>query len=147
FRSDAAPVEIAERRRAGFLRLAELYRHKFPRSVAMTAQAEEAISDQQFTARYRIPFQYSQYLRQHLKGGSFLESSDGVCVTDLDGNRFYDVAGSYGVNVFGNDFYKSCMAEGSARAADLGPVLGAYHPSVAYNVQRLREISGMDEVS
>ncbi len=30
---------------------------------------------------------------------------------------------------------------------DLGPVLGAYHPTVAYNVRRLREISGLDEVS
>ena len=30
---------------------------------------------------------------------------------------------------------------------DLGPVLGAYHPVVAYNVRRLREISGLDEVS
>jgi glutamate-1-semialdehyde 2,1-aminomutase len=51
------------------------------------------------------------------------------------------------VNVFGYDFYKACMAEGSARAAALGPVLGAYHPAVAYNVRRLREISGLDEVS
>jgi glutamate-1-semialdehyde 2,1-aminomutase len=29
----------------------------------------------------------------------------------------------------------------------LGPVLGAYHPVTAYNVKRLREISGLDEVS
>ncbi|HVY07963.1 MAG TPA: aminotransferase class III-fold pyridoxal phosphate-dependent enzyme [Burkholderiales bacterium] len=147
FRSDAAPVEIAERRRAGFMRLAELYRRKFACSAALTAQAEGGISDLQFTSRYRVPFQYGQYLRQHLKGGAFLQSSEGVTVTDLDGNRFYDLAGSYGVNVFGNDFYKSCIAEGCARAADLGPVLGGFHPSVAYNVRRLREISGMDEVS
>ena len=55
-------------------------------------------------------------------------------VTDLDGNVLYDLTGSYGVNVFGNDFYKECIAErGSARSA-LGPVLGAYHPVVADNV-------------
>ena len=30
---------------------------------------------------------------------------------------------------------------------DLGPVLGAYHPVVAYNVERLTQISGLDEVS
>ena len=94
-----------------------------------------------------MPFQYSRYVRKHLGVGAFLQSSSGVTVTDLDGNRFYDLTGSYGVNVFGYDFYKSCMAEGSARAAALGPVLGAYHPAVAYNVQRLREISGLDEVS
>jgi glutamate-1-semialdehyde 2,1-aminomutase len=30
---------------------------------------------------------------------------------------------------------------------DLGPVLGAYHPVTVYNVRRLQEISGLDEVS
>jgi glutamate-1-semialdehyde 2,1-aminomutase len=147
FRSDRAPAEIADRRRAGFARLAELYRQRYARGAALTAEAEGAISDLQFTSRYRVPFQYSRYVREHLKAGAFLESSEGVSVTDLDGNRFYDLAGSYGVNLFGADFYKSCIAEGSARAAELGPVLGGYHPAVAYNVRRLREISGLDEVS
>jgi glutamate-1-semialdehyde 2,1-aminomutase len=39
------------------------------------------------------------------------------------------------------------MAAGAARAADLGPVLGALHPCVADNVTRLKAISGLDEVS
>jgi len=147
FRSDAAPAEVAARRRSGFARLAELYRQRFARSAALTAETESALSDLQFTGRYRVPFQYSRFLRQHIKAGAFLQSSEGVTVTDLDGNRFYDLAGSYGVNVFGNDFYKTCIAEGSARAAELGPVLGGYHPAVAYNLRRLREISGLDEVS
>ncbi len=147
FRSDAAPAEIADRRRAGFMRLAELYRQRFARSAALTAEAEGAISDLQFTSRYRVPFQYGAFLRRHIKAGAFLQSSEGISVTDLDGNRFYDLAGSYGVNLFGNDFYKSCIAEGSARAAGLGPVLGGYHPAVAHNARRLREISGLDEVS
>ena len=70
-----------------------------------------------------------------------------MTVTDLDGNRFYDLAGSYGVNLFGYDFYKSCMEQGYQRVRELGPVLGAYHPVVTYNVARLKEISGLDEVS
>jgi len=147
FGSDGAPAEVVARRRAGFTRLAEIYRQRFVSSAALTAEAESTISDLQFTSRYRVPFQYSRYLRQHLKAGSFLQSSDGVQLTDLDGNRFYDLAGSYGVNVFGYDFYKACMAEGNLRAAALGPVLGAYHPAVASNARRLCEISGMDEVS
>jgi glutamate-1-semialdehyde 2,1-aminomutase len=147
FRSDAAPADVVSRRRAGFARLADLYRSRYARSAALTEEAESTISDLQFTSRYRVPFQYSRYLREHLKLGAFVQSSEGVTLTDLDGNRFYDLTGSYGVNLFGNDFYKSCMAEGSARAAELGPALGAYHPSVAYNARRLREISGMEEVS
>jgi len=147
FDSDGAPAEVVAGRRTGFARLAAIYRQRFARSAAMTAEAESKISDLQFTSRYRVPFQYSRYLRQHLKAGTFLQSSDGVLLTDLDGNRFYDLAGSYGVNVFGYDFYKACIAEGNRRAADLGPVLGAYHPAVAGNARRLCEISGLDEVS
>ena len=51
------------------------------------------------------------------------------------------------MNVFGYDFYKGCIERGARLVADLGPVLGAYHPVIAYNVKRLREISGLDEVS
>ena len=147
FDSDGAPAEVVAGRRTGFARLAAIYRQRFARSAALTAEAEETISDLQFTSRYRVPFQYSRYLRQHLKAGTFLQSSEGVLLTDLDGNRLYDLAGSYGVNVFGYDFYKACIAEGNRRAAELGPVLGAYHPAVAGNARRLCEISGLDEVS
>jgi glutamate-1-semialdehyde 2,1-aminomutase len=86
-------------------------------------------------------------LSEHIKLGSFWRESSGVFLTDLDGNRFIDVTGSYGVNLFGSDYYKASMAEGAALAQDLGLVLGSYHPSVLDNVQRLCKISGMDEVS
>jgi glutamate-1-semialdehyde 2,1-aminomutase len=147
FRSDDAPEEIAARRRAGFMRLAELYRGRFAETVKLTAEVEDSISDLQFTGAYRVPFQYSRFVRRHLKAGAFAGSSSGVTLTDLDGNRQYDLTGSYGVNVFGNDFYKDCLARAGERARELGPVLGAYHPVVAYNVKRLRQISGLDEVS
>jgi glutamate-1-semialdehyde 2,1-aminomutase len=147
FASDGAAAEVIERRRAGFQRLARLYDERYPRSAAMTAQARDGVSDLQFTSSYRVPFQYSPYLRQHLKSGSFLEAASGVTVEDLDGNVFYDLTGSYGVNVFGIDFYKECIDEGVARVRELGPVLGAYHPCVIGNVERLKAISGLDEVS
>src|SRR5206468_3442067 len=83
-----------------------------------------AVSDLQFTSRYRVPFQFSRFVRQHFKLGVFLESSSGVMVTDMDGNRFYDLTGSYGVNLFGYDIYKECIARGGERVRALGPVLG-----------------------
>ena len=147
FAADAAPAEVVAQRRAGFQRLEALYAERFPRSAAMTAEAGGHISDLQFTGRYRVPFQFSPYLRRHLKMGSFVRATAGVTVEDLDGNRFYDLSGSYGVNLFGYDFYKDCIAEGSARVAELGPVLGAYHPCLLANVERLKRISGLDEVS
>ncbi len=147
FRADDAPDDDAAARRAGFERLASLFASRFPATLGLTAGMRSGVSDLQFTSRYRVPFQFSRYVRERLPVGAFVESSSGVEVVDLDGNRFIDLAGSYGVNVFGYDFYKECIARGAERVRDLGPVLGAYHPVTAYNVRRLLEISGLDEVS
>jgi glutamate-1-semialdehyde 2,1-aminomutase len=147
FCSDGAPAGVATQRQDGFFRLAGLYQDKFARGRQMTAQAATQISDLQFTEAYRVPFQYSRLVREHLGTGAFVQSSAGVTVTDLDGNVSYDLTGSYGVNIFGNDFYKDCIAKAEARAHALGPVLGPYHPVIADNVARLCAISGQDEVS
>jgi glutamate-1-semialdehyde 2,1-aminomutase len=147
FCSDGAPADIATRRRDGFERLAALYAERFPQTVRATEAVADGISDVQFTEAYRVPYQYSRFVRERLKVGTFVKSSEGVTVTDLDGNRFYDLTGSYGVNLLGNDFYKGAMQRGLARVQDLGPVLGPYHPVIADNVRRLKEISGLDEVS
>jgi glutamate-1-semialdehyde 2,1-aminomutase len=147
FRADGAPEEVAAARHAGFMRLAAVFAERFKKTAELTGEIADGVSDLQFTSRYRVPFQFSGFVRRHLKAGSFVESSSGVTVTDLDGNRLYDLTGSYGVNVFGYDFYKECIERGSERVRGLGPVLGAYHPVTAYNVRRLLEISGLEEVS
>ena len=147
FRCDDAPEAIAARRRDGFARLSRLYGERFAKTGGLTAETAGAISDLQFIAAYRVPFQFSRFVRQHLSAGSFLASSSGVTLRDLDGNSFYDLTGSYGVNLFGYDFYKDCIARGAEHVRELGPVLGAYHPLVADNVARLRELSRLDEIS
>ena len=147
FRSDGAPDDVALQRQDGFFRLARLYEQRYAKGRQMTAEAAERISDLQFTEAYRVPFQYSRLVRENLATGAFMESSAGVTVTDVDGNTFYDLTGSYGVNIFGNDFYKECITAAEARAHALGPVLGPYHPVITDNVRRLCEISGLDEVS
>ena len=93
------------------------------------------------------PFQFSRYVRERRKGGSFVASSSGCTATDLDGNQFYDLTGSYDVNVFGNDFYKACIDSGNAHARALGPVSGANLPCTLDDARRLCSISGLDEVS
>jgi len=147
FCSDDAPEEVAARRRAGFERLAALYDARFAETIRRTAEATDGISDLQFTDAYRVPFQYGRVVRQHLKSAAFMQSSAGVMLTDLDGNQFYDLTGSYGVNVLGYDFYKQAIARAVERVGDLGPVLGPYHPVIADNVKRLKALSGCDEVS
>ncbi len=147
FRTDGAPPQIAKQREGAFFDLARLYAQRYAKGRQMTAEAAGRISDLQFTESYRVPFQYSRLVREHLSTSAFVQSSAGVTVTDVDGNVSYDLTGSYGVNIFGNDFYKECIAEAQTRANALGPVLGPYHPIIADNVRRLCEISGLDEVS
>ena len=147
FCSDGAPEEIAARRRDGLTRLSAQYKTRFAETIKHTAQTSDAISDLQFTDAYRVPFQYRHVARAYLPSANFVQSSSGVTVTDLDGNRDYDLTGSYGVNVLGYDFYKGTMERGAARVHELGPVLGPYHPLIVENAELLKQISGLDEVS
>src|SRR5262249_42955441 len=81
FCSDDAPQEIAARRRAGFMLLANLYRERFAQTIRHTSEIADSISDLQFTDAYRVPFQYSGFVRRHLPAAAFLQSSAGVTVT------------------------------------------------------------------
>ena len=147
FKADGAPDDVVAQRRADFARLSDLYRRRYPKTIRLTTEATGLISDLQFTEAYRVPFQFSSYVRRHLPVGAFLQSSSGVTTTDLDGNSYYDLTGSYGVNLFGYDFYKECIDSAIEHVRALGPVLGSYHPVVADNAARLVHLSGMDEVS
>ena len=147
FRADDATAEVADRRRAAFEGLSRILRTTSVRTLDQTAEAAPHISDLQFTESYRVPFPFSPTVKTHLPAGSFLASSNGVQVTDLDGNACYDLTGSYGVNLLGYDFYKACMERGARRVNVLGPVLGSYPSLVADNVTRLARISGKEEIS
>src|SRR5262245_52373898 len=78
FRSDDAPVSVAGQRRAGFDRLAALFRLRSPQTIRAGESLEVGLSDLQFTQSYRVPFQYSRYVRQRLPVGAVLGESCGV---------------------------------------------------------------------
>jgi glutamate-1-semialdehyde 2,1-aminomutase len=147
FTSDSAPPDVEKKRREGFSRLADLFRQRFPKTTALSRELEAGVSDLAFTNSHRVPFQYQRYVQQHLPAGSVVEETDGPRIRDMDGNWSYDLSGSYGVNLFGSDFYKRCIDRGVERARSVGLILGPYHPVIADNVARLKRISGLDEVS
>lgn len=147
FDQDGAPADVVAMRLQAFERLSHHLQTEFPRTLTATYDIKPHVSDMQFTSRYRVPFQFSKWVEARLPIGYFWESSEGVRLKDLDGHCFIDVTGSYGVNLLGYDFYKQTLAQGAREVAELGPVLGGYHPVVQYNVHRLCEISGQDEVS
>src|SRR5260370_7640183 len=78
FASDGAPASIASKRQDGFFRLARLYGERYAKGRQMTAEARTQISDLQFTEAYRVPFQYSRLVREHLAISAFVQSSAGV---------------------------------------------------------------------
>ena len=147
YAADGATSVIAERRKAGFLALADRLETRSPRTIAATAEARETLSDLQLISRNRAPFPFRRHVQQHLKIGSFWASAQGTSLTDLDGNAFIDLTGSYGVNLLGADFYKENMRETFPTAATLGATLGGYQPQVLETLAILRRISGMDEIS
>ena len=131
------PEDIATQRRDGFSAVVDLSGQRFVQTMrGDRRKCGAGASDLQFTPPIACPSSISRIVRQHLPTARFWRPPSGVTVTDLDGNVFYDLTDSYGVNLFGHDFYKDCIARGAERVRDLGPVLGSYHPVVAYNVER-----------
>ncbi len=147
FGADGAPPALAARRHAAFMRLAALHAQRFARTAAATESIGASLPDWQLTAHYRVPFQFSELVRRHFKPTALASASQGCELIDLDGNRLYDLTGSYGLNVFGVDHYRQCIERGADLVRELGPVLGTYHPVIAENATRLRRISGLEQVS
>ncbi len=144
---DGAPDELVARRREAFEVLVSGYQQRYARSLDWSAQAREILADMPFTARYRVPFPFSDVVTSRLKVPAVMASGLGMTLTDLDGNTFLDLTGSYGVNVMGNAVYKACMRQGLDDTQALGLVLGQYHPLVLDNLAMLRELSGKEAVS
>jgi glutamate-1-semialdehyde 2,1-aminomutase len=147
FSTDGAPDSIAQLRREGMQKLQGNLATRSAKTLAYCESIEKSISDVRFTSHYRIPFPYRNQLSKAFTLGSIADETKGSQIKDLDGNWRYDLSGSYGVNVWGYDFYKKCMDAGVQKTKALGPVLGAYHPVIRENVALIKQISGLDEIS
>ncbi|MGQ9724082.1 MAG: aminotransferase class III-fold pyridoxal phosphate-dependent enzyme [Tepidimonas sp.] len=146
FAVDGAPPDVVQRRQHAWTALARRLAERAPRTLALSAHARSHLPDLRLTGRYRVPYAFADLARE-LPIGAFWARNDGPWLEDLDGNRYFDLTGSYGVNLLGLDFYKTSIAEGAETGKALGPVLGGLHPCVADNVDRLLAISGMDDVT
>jgi len=147
FACDGAPAAIQDQRRRAIRQLQGSTEQKCAKTLTHCRSIQSSVSDLRFTSRYRVPFPFTEQLPDCFRLGTMADETQGSQVRDLDGNWRYDLSGSYGVNVFGYDFYKQCMDDGIALTRELGPVLGSYHPLIAENVEAIKQISGLDEVS
>ena len=144
---DGAPEEIQEQRKSSIERLATYFSEAMPQTIAAGNELKNSVSDVDFTHSYRVPFQYANFINSKISYTTIVTETCGTRVKDLDNNCSFDLTGSYGVNLFGYEFYKQCLNEAHTMVQNLGPVLGAYHPVIIENTKFLKDISGMDEVS
>jgi glutamate-1-semialdehyde 2,1-aminomutase len=146
-RADGATDQWAEVRAKSLRRLADRLNGQYAQSAAWANRVRESFSDLRFTDANRVPFPFMRVMRERFNLCTVVTQSRGPRLHNLDGQWTIDVSGSYGVNVAGYERYKEWMAKGLARVNDVGPVLGPVHPIVADNIEALKRISGMDEVS
>src|SRR5262245_45402029 len=146
-RADGADEHLARRRREALDRLTESLRGRYAESTAWGNAVRLGFSDLRFTDASRVPFPFARVMRQKVNLCSVVTASKGPYLQNLDGHWTLDVSGSYGLNVAGFDRYKHWIEQGWQRVKDLGPVLGPVHPVVAENIDLLKRVSHLDEVS
>ena len=145
--ADDAPEAVIDTRRQAIGNLADVLARRSPKSEAWGLQVREGLSDLRFADANRVPFPFARVMREKFNLCSVAEASEGPYLRDLDGNLNLDIGGSYGVNVAGYDRYKLWIDRGWQKVRDLGPVLGPLHPLTAENIEMLKKISGLEEVS
>ena len=146
-RADDADDAWVRRRRDGLETLASRLQDQYAQSSAWGRAIRDGFSDMRFTDASRVPFPFARVMREKFNLCSVVTASRGPHLQNLDGHWTIDVSGSYGLNVAGFDRYKEWIERGWDRVKDLGPVLGPLHPVVADNLDLLKRISRLDEVS
>jgi glutamate-1-semialdehyde 2,1-aminomutase len=146
-RADGASEAVVETRQRALAQLASALDARSSRARDWAGRIRAGFSDLRFTDANRVPFPFARVMRERFNLCSVVTKSQGPKLRDLDGNWNLDVSGSYGLNVAGFDRYKQWISRGWEQVKDLGPVLGPLHPVVAENIELLKSISGLDEVS
>eukprot|EP00300_Choanocystis_sp_HF-7_P002606 c11968_g1_i2.p1 GENE.c11968_g1_i2~~c11968_g1_i2.p1 ORF type:complete len:1264 (+),score=330.27 c11968_g1_i2:42-3794(+) len=146
--ADGAPHEIVERRRRSFKAMQEAWQAKWPKSLETSNLLRSSFSDLRFASGNRVFLPFKKIVEQWCDPCTVVTAAHRMVLTDVDGHELDDISGSYGVNVCGHDKYKEFLAAGVKEVEAVGTcVLGPIHPKLVENVQILKKVSGMDEVS
>jgi len=146
FAADGASPEVAEQRKSALEALKKKWEAKYPQCLEFGRSLKALISDVRFTSGRCFP-PFNEVTNQYLDPSMALAKTDGPCVVDIDGNSSLDISGSYGVNVCGYEAYKRFITKGWQDAKDKGLYLGSLDKTTLENIQMIKEVSGLDEVS
>ncbi|KAL3918071.1 MAG: hypothetical protein SGPRY_006152 [Prymnesium sp.] len=146
FSADGASPETAQRRRSALEQLQKRWAAKYPQCLRFGSSLKTLISDVRFTSGRCFP-PFNEVTNKFLDPSMALAKTNGPCVVDIDKNESLDISGSYGVNVCGYEAYKKFITKGWEAAKDKGLYLGSLDETTLENIQMIRSVSGLDEVS
>jgi len=149
FTIDGAPQQIVDRRREAFNSMATSWKKRWPNASQKSAEMKKIFPDLRFKASgFESMFPvYQKITNEAFDMCSIVDHVDGTEITDIDGQKFLDSSGSYGVNCFGHTHFKRFMDKGNELAQKVGPLLGPMHPVVTENIEMLLKIYDKEEVS
>eukprot|EP00929_Paragymnodinium_shiwhaense_P035936 TRINITY_DN19325_c0_g1_i1.p1 TRINITY_DN19325_c0_g1~~TRINITY_DN19325_c0_g1_i1.p1 ORF type:complete len:584 (-),score=137.42 TRINITY_DN19325_c0_g1_i1:308-2059(-) len=142
FRIDGAPEDVAKTREAAFDKLSADWKKKWPKARETQEYLYKHFSDLRFKAsgfESTHPI-FQKVVNEALDMICVVEKSEGVELTDVDGVKYLDGSGSYGVNCFGFTKTKEFLQAGMQLASQLGPCLGPMHPIVAENIKMILKV-------
>merc|ERR1719316_1264006 len=146
YKCDGASPETAAKRKQALEKLSKSWEKKYPKNKEFSVSLKKMVSDVRFTSARCYPA-FNEVINDYLDPSMALESTKGMDITDIDGNSYMDISGSYGVNVCGYEMYKEFMETGWKSAKKAGLFLGSLDQTVLDNIAMLREVSGQPEVS
>ena len=123
FSVDNAPNEIIDRRK------------QFIEYISCPFELLSDIPDVEFSNYHRVPFPFADFIANKVPPNNIMNN---------DTDTFY----SYGVDIFGDEkIYHNFIQQALNDTTDFTLKLGKYHPVVKDNVDRLKAISGLEQVT
>lgn len=149
FRVDGAGEDLAKTREDALDRMAAAWAKRWPKAQEKSKEVRQIWSDLRFKASgFESTFPiFQKVANEFFDMLTVVERTEGTEVVDVDGCRFLDSSGSYGVNCFGHTRFKEFMNKGNDLAQQVGPCLGPMHPVVIDNIQMLLKVFRKEEVS
>ena len=139
---DGAAPDLAERRRASFRDYAEEFRAKTSGSRQRTETLREGFADLRLIYGYAEDF---FFLLKPVMYPVHFGKAEGCRLWDVDGNEYYDVTGSYGVCLCGNN--PTFLQEACEEQLKKGIALGPLPENLGECAELIKEFSDMDRVS
>lgn len=123
---------------------------RFGQSVAVPFFVKDFMSDVVYKASSTPSRQVSSFMPviHHAEGSTLVASSKRNCLlVSSDSQRFLDLSGSFGLNVFGYEKYQEFVRTGIEKTKGLEGVLAVPTELLDENVELLKKVSKTDKVS